>query len=113
MEKKTLGENLSDNGGLERSFEAWRMSIENNPEKATERNMLLPGLSDYSMEQLFYISFAQSWCEIGNNGKFIHDVHSPNKYRVNGPVSNSKRFAKVFNCPAQSAMNPEEKCTLW
>jgi len=109
----TLGENLADNGGLDRSFEAWKISIEKNPEKASERNIKLPGLSEYSMEQLFYISFAQSWCEIGYKFYYPFDVHSPNRFRVNGSVSNSKRFAQIFNCPAESPMNPDNKCKLW
>jgi len=111
--ENTLGENLADNGGLDRSFEAWKISIEKNPEKATKRNMKLPGLSDYSMEQLFYISYAQNLCEVGYDKFYLFDSHSPRRFRINGSVSNSKRFAKIFNCPADSPMNPNNKCTLW
>eukprot|EP00833_Pecoramyces_ruminatium_P012070 jgi/Orpsp1_1/1186102/evm.model.c7180000096890.2 len=109
----TLPENLSDNGGLNRSYEAWRLSIENNPEKAEKHNMKLPGLSDYTMDQLFFISFAHSYCSVGIDKTLFKDVHSPNKFRANGVVSNNKRFAKAFNCPPNSPMNPDKKCTLW
>ena len=99
---------------MDRAFEAWKMSIEKNPEVAKTRNMKLPGLSEYTLEQLFYISFAHSRCEVNiDKSSFVDDVHSPGKFRVNGVVSNSKRFAKIFNCPAKSPMNPEHKCILW
>ncbi|ORX65984.1 zincin [Anaeromyces robustus] len=111
--KRTLGENLADNGGLDRAYEAWKLSIENNPEKAKERNKLLPGLSNYTMDQLFYIYFAHYYCNVGVTESAIRDVHSPGKFRVNGSVSNSERFAKIFKCPKKSPMNPDIKCVLW
>ncbi|ORX83222.1 zincin [Anaeromyces robustus] len=111
--KKTLGENLADNGGLDRAYEAWKLSIENNPEKAKEHNKLLPGLSNYTMDQLFYIAFANSYCEVGTSIYANEDEHSPGKSRVNGSVSNNERFAKIFNCPTKTPMNPDTKCVLW
>jgi len=111
--EQKLSENLADNGGLNRAYEAWKISMKRNPEKAEERNMRLPGLSDYTLDQLFYISYAHQYCNTGNEMNYINDPHSPGRFRVNGVVSNSKRFAKVFNCPANSPMNPNNKCVLW
>ena len=54
-----LVENLADNGGLERSYETQKLSIETNQETADQLNKKLPGLSEYTMDQLFYISFVQ------------------------------------------------------
>ncbi|GFU35800.1 endothelin-converting enzyme homolog [Nephila pilipes] len=34
-------------------------------------------------------------------------------FRVIGPMSNSEDFAKEFNCPSKSRMNPENKCEVW
>mgnify|MGYP000178632029 CR=1 FL=1 len=34
-------------------------------------------------------------------------------YRINGAVQNSKDFARSFNCPANSNMNPDNKCYVW
>jgi len=117
--KDTLNENLADNGGLARAYEAWKLSLQEDPEQVKKENQLLPGLSHYSMDQLFFISFAQLYCENEDNyNSFItdhtlEDEHSPGSARVRGVVSNSKVFAKVFNCPVKSAMNPEKKCQVW
>ncbi|ORX64409.1 zincin [Anaeromyces robustus] len=115
--KNTLGENLADNGGLARAYEAWKISISKDPEHAVERNKALPGLSDYSYDQLFYISFGQGWC-INATPEYViskieNDVHSPAQFRVNGVVSNSEHFAKTFNCQKNAPMNPNNKCLIW
>jgi len=87
--------------------------MENNPENSKKRNPNLPGLDDYTLDQLFYISFAQSHCQVYYTSMDFYDEHSPAKFRVLGSLSNSKHFNKVFNCPVKSNMNPEEKCSLW
>lgn len=58
------------------------------------------------------------WCEVQRpeyekKQKEAHDVHSPPKFRVMGAVSNMKDFAKAFDCPKGSPMNPISKCNIW
>jgi len=111
---RTLNENLADNGGLSRAYEAWNLSRMDN-EKFNEHNKKLPGIS-YTPDQLFYIAFGQGWCSIYRPtyiSLFLEDVHSISKFRVNGVVSNSKHFAETFECPIGSKMNPENKCSIW
>ncbi|CAJ0842132.1 3450_t:CDS:2, partial [Entrophospora sp. SA101] len=60
--KLTLGENLADNGGLKESFNAWLTRFESDPKEEIYNNELLPGLSKWSREQLFFISYGRSWC---------------------------------------------------
>lgn len=52
--KNTQGENIADNGGVRESFRAYKKSVE---EQGVEA--FLPGLTQYSPEQLFFVSFAQ------------------------------------------------------
>lgn len=60
----------------------------------------------------------QMWCEIGTpkyqkKRDESGDSHSPPRYRVIGAVSNTKDFARAFNCPEGSSMNPTNKCNIW
>jgi len=41
------------------------------------------------------------------------DEHSTGRLRVIGSVSNLDDFAKAYNCPVGSAMNPKKKCNIW
>ncbi|ORX76355.1 zincin [Anaeromyces robustus] len=110
--EKTLGENLADNGGMFRAYEAWQLSLLKNPERAAKRNKKLPGFENYTIDQLFYIAYGQSHCS--SSQKYNpYDSHAPGIGRVNGVVVNSKHFAETFNCPTTSAMNPENKCIIW
>eukprot|EP00833_Pecoramyces_ruminatium_P008410 jgi/Orpsp1_1/1182442/evm.model.c7180000081279.1 len=115
--KLTLNENLADNGGVARAFEAWELSKSKNPEKAKENNKKLPGLTEFTPEQLFFISFGQDWCSKMRPGYAKQIVktneHSPANFRVIGVISNSEQFAKTFNCPANTKMNPDKKCLIW
>jgi len=108
----TLQENIADNGGIARAYEAWQLSLKNNLEEVSNRNKKLPGLSNYTLDQLFYISYGHLYCT-ADNTIIEFNNHSPSKARVNVVLSNSKHFAKTFNCPKNSPMNPENKCELW
>ncbi|XP_044256216.1 neprilysin-4 isoform X2 [Tribolium madens] len=108
----TQGENIADNGGLKQAFKAYEMWLKQNPDV----DETLPGIN-LTGRQLFFLNFAQVWC-----GKQRIDtvksrlkvaVHAPGIFRVIGSLSNSEDFAKIYNCPPDSGMNPSEKCSLW
>eukprot|EP00050_Salpingoeca_kvevrii_P017030 m.60983 g.60983 ORF g.60983 m.60983 type:complete len:733 (+) comp7318_c0_seq2:201-2399(+) len=109
--RRTLGENIADNGGLTESYRAYTSWVAaNGPEQA------LPGMS-LSHEQLFFLGFAQVWCnnirpEEARN-RIATDPHSPGRFRVIGTLSNSVDFAKAYSCKAGSPMNPAKKCVVW
>ena len=45
--------------------------------------------------------------------QILTGVHSPGPYRILGPLSNNDDFARDFNCPVGSKMNPAKKCQVW
>ncbi|XP_037044931.1 neprilysin-2-like [Bradysia coprophila] len=107
------GENIADNGGTKLSYKAYQNWIKRNgPEN------LLPELK-YNQQQLFWISYAQSWCAVYEDYSLkswiLTDSHAPGETRVNGVVSNMPpdTFANDFKCSVDTPMNPEMKCTVW
>lgn len=110
---QTLGENIADNGGLKAAY----VAFENfKAKRDSSSSTKLPGL-DFTEDQLFFISFGGGWCGKQTPehtlSSISSDPHSPHDVRVKGTLSNSKYFAKAFNCPSGSAMNPVQKCEVW
>lgn len=107
----TQGENIADNGGVKEAYIAYQKWVQKNGAEGK-----LPGLK-YTQQQLFWISAAQTWCAVSrplyNKVKITTGVHSPNQFRVAGPISNMRDFAFDFNCPEGTKMNPPKKCEVW
>ncbi|KAF4948867.1 hypothetical protein FSARC_13627 [Fusarium sarcochroum] len=103
----TLGENIADAGGVSSSYEAWK-KWESKQGKAKN----LPGLQDFSHEQLFFLKWGQTWCSNIPPERamklLLEDVHSPASARVSLPLKNTVGFNKAFNCPKK-----EPVCELW
>lgn len=109
--RQTLGENIADNGGLKAAFHAYEEWVSTNHDEIP-----LPGLN-LTHKQLFFVGFAQVWCSStkkeATHLQIMNDPHTPPKYRVIGPLTNSHEFATTFNCPEKSFMNPMKKCEVW
>ncbi|GFG28564.1 hypothetical protein Cfor_10702 [Coptotermes formosanus] len=108
----TQGENMADNGGMRQAFLAYKKYVaDNGPEQR------LPGLQQFSPQQLFFLGFATVWCESTTKESLLQEVlsdpHSPQRLRVKGTLANSEDFAHAWNCPAGSPMNPRNKCLIW
>ncbi|XP_044587723.1 neprilysin-2-like [Cotesia glomerata] len=106
---KHLAENIADNIGIKMAYLAYQNWVAQNGHEPN-----LPGLS-YTPNQLFWISFANQWCQSKSilSNLDDKDFHAPNDKRVIGPLSNSIEFSKDFNCPVGSNMNPLNKCAFF
>ena len=108
----TLGENIADYGGVRESFRAYRHFVAVNGVEPP-----LPGLESFTSEQIFFLTFANTYCGVETPEKLMNqimtDPHSPNRFRVIGTLSNSEDFVREFSCPPNSPMNRLHKCLLW
>ncbi|GAB6023696.1 NEDD8 protease Nep2 [Chamberlinius hualienensis] len=107
----TQGENVADNGGVKEAYRAYEKWVAN-----ADEEKILPGFN-LTTRQSFWMSYANVWCSKTRPEamilRILTGVHSPQRYRVNGVVSNSREFAKDFNCKSGSKMNPVNKCEVW
>ncbi|KAI9495022.1 hypothetical protein BDB00DRAFT_815531 [Zychaea mexicana] len=110
---QTLDGNIADLGGLLQAYATWKKSRQ----VKDSNDRLLPGLDDWSRDQLFYINYARMRCSkstLENKLQELHTSHhAPDRWRVNGPLMNSEHFAKTFSCPIGTPMNPPDKCKVW
>jgi predicted metalloendopeptidase len=96
----TLGENIADYGGALVGYDALQRALERRGR---------PGLIDgFTPEQRYFISFAQSFRQHNRpeslRSRVTTDPHSPEEWRVNGPLSNMPQFAQAFGCRPGDAM---------
>lgn len=106
----TLTENVADNGGVKVAYNAYRDWLDREgPDNAT-----LPGLEGFDAAQKFWIFFARLLCTDEEYSEdYLGDDHSFHKLRVEGALMNSREFARDFECPENSRMNPSDKCPIW
>ena len=68
-------------------------------------------------EQQFFLGNAQAWCtnvrpEEARRLATV-DPHAPDRYRVNGPLSNLPQFQQAFGCKAGDRMVAQNRCEVW
>ncbi|PIC29410.1 hypothetical protein B9Z55_020990 [Caenorhabditis nigoni] len=105
----TIDEMAADQIGVELS---WK--IYNRVDFSLEPSIF--GFEDEKPDKLFFHLTALNWCgprprlPLSLQQEQVHPTHS---FRVNGVFRNMKSFAKAFNCPVGSPMNPEKKCQIF
>ena len=117
LTNKTIDEIISDQGGLQIAQMAFEKWLKNNDLS----DQIVSGLENFDDPfQLFYISQTLPWCSLNFNktDSLKLEVQTPghhpiHEFRVRGPLSNSLKFAKTWNCSVKSTMNPQEKCQIW
>lgn len=72
-----------------------------------------PDVPTVSSEQLFFLLYAQSFCESHEDTETVVKRASwaPAKARLNGQLADFESFAGAFNCPRGTPMNPNHRCT--
>lgn len=88
----TLGENLADLGGILIGLDAFKQT------EAYKKGEKIAGLTQL---QRFFLGYSLGWLLVTRPEKLANqllvDVHSPAKYRVNGPFPNVPEFYEAFD----------------
>lgn len=90
--KATTGENIADLGGILIGLDAFKKT------KTYKEGKLINGMTP---TQRYFLGYALSWMfhmrEESLRNRLLTDVHSPAKYRVNGPFVDVDDFYTAFN----------------
>ena len=98
--KATLGENIADLGGILLGIEAFKKTAQYKEDKK------IGGLTPM---QRYFMGYALGW--MGHirdeqlRNRLLSDVHSPAKYRVNGPMVDVDEFYTAFNIQPDAPMH--------
>jgi predicted metalloendopeptidase len=107
--KQTLSENIADVAGLSVAYDAWRLTLQGKP---------APQAAPLSAQQLFFLAFAQSWCEkereAALRNHIIVDAHAPAEYRAD-TVRNLDAWYAAFSVkPGQKLyLTPADRVRVW
>jgi predicted metalloendopeptidase len=107
--KLTLSENIADVAGLAAAYDAWRLTLNGKPAR---------GAAGFSGEQLFFLSFAQSWRtktrEPAARQRLVTDSHAPPEYRAD-TVRNLDAWYQAFDVkPGEKLyLAPAERVPVW
>jgi putative endopeptidase len=105
------GESIADLGGITISHAAFEQTPEGKANK--------PSIDGFTPEQRFFLGWGQIWADNirPEYARLIAKTneHPLDRFRTNGPLSNTPAFAKVFGCSEDSKMvRPEsERCRIW
>jgi putative endopeptidase len=106
----TLGENLADIGGLAIAWDAFQLTAQ---ARSKEK------IDGFTPDQRFFLGFAQAW-RLKNRPETMRtrittDPHSPEEFRVLGPLSNFDPFYTSFGVTEKHAMyrKPADRARIW
>ena len=106
----TLGENIADLGGVVLGMKAFMK---------TEQYKKGEKTAGFTPMQRYFMGYALGWLGHQTNERLakqlMTDVHSPAKYRVNGPFVNIPTFYETFKVTPQNKMwrVPEKRVSIW
>ncbi len=106
----TLGENIADLGGVNVAYQAF---------KKTKQGQSTEKIDGLTPDQRFFLSYAQIWRSIMRDEttaqRILTDTHSPNKHRVNAPITNIDAWYTAFDVKPGDKMYkaPEDRIRVW
>ena len=108
--KATLGENIADLGGILLGWDAFQK---------TDQYKKGEKIAGYTPSQRYFLGYALGW--LGHTKKkslanqLRTDVHSPAKYRVNGPMADVNAFYETFHVqPGDTLYRPDSlRVKIW
>ncbi len=106
----TQGENIADLGGVVMGYEAFKST------KQFKTNQKISGLNP---NKRFFLGYAYAWMVNINDeslaNQIMTDVHSPARFRINGPLSNMPEFYKEFKVKKGNKiyLSPSERVVIW
>jgi putative endopeptidase len=107
--EQTLSENIADVAGLAVAYDGWHLELNGNA---------AVGARGFSAEQLFFLSYAQSWQqkirEAALRQQVITDGHAPAQYRAD-TVRNLDPWYVAFKVQpgARLYLTPAERVRVW
>jgi len=106
----TLGENIGDLSGISLAYRAYKIAL------GGKEAPVIDGLTG---DQRFFLAWAQAWRSATRperlRQQMLTDPHSPERFRVNGPLPNVDAWYKAFNVQPGDKLYlpPEERVHLW
>lgn len=106
----TLGENISDLGGITVGLLAYQMSLD---------GVEAPVIDGFTGEQRVFLGYAQVWRSKSRDEALRQRIatarHAPEEYRANGPVRNVPEFYEAFKVEEGDALYlaPEDRVKIW
>ena len=108
--KLTLGENIADLSGLAIAYKAYKLSLGGKD---------APVIDGMTGDERFFLNYAQSHREKTRDEIQIvivkTDPHSPDQFRVNGPLSNLDAFYQTYKLKPGDKLYraPQERVSIW
>ncbi|CAL1548165.1 unnamed protein product [Lymnaea stagnalis] len=109
--ESNAAEMLADASGLRMSYKAYKLV-----EKEKGREILPAGIHKYTADQLFFVAYAQVYCQSAPDvvllAQHLLDKY-PLKNKINLAMSHVPEFHSAFKCQAGQRMHVNTPCTLF
>jgi putative endopeptidase len=107
---QTMGENIADLGGILLALDAYHASLHGQP---------APVIDGLTGDQRVFLGWAQVWRTKVRDDKAkdmaVSDVHSPARFRVDGPLRNVDAWYEAFDIKPGDPLYvpPEQRVRIW